>query len=83
MLQSVRISSKRQITIPSKFFLALGLSEGDNLVVQIEDNKLVMQKSQALLDEVAGSLTVPDDYKGKSLDYIIRDAGREYLKRKK
>lgn len=83
MIKTVRISSKRQITIPAKLFEALNLREGDRLSVQVVNNKLIMQKSQALLDDLAGSLELPEEYKNRSLDFIIRDAKKEYFKRKK
>lgn len=83
MLQTVKISSKRQITIPAKVYDALNLSEGDRLIVELHENKIVLQKAQTLLDEVAGSVELPERYRGKSMEFIIRDAKSEYFKRKK
>lgn len=83
MLQTVKISSKRQITIPSKIFEELQLNQGDRLVLKIQENKLVIQKALSLVEELAGSIKVPKKYKNKSIDFIIKDAKREYFKRKK
>ncbi len=83
MLQTVKISSKRQITIPVIIFNSLGLNEGDRLVVNIDEGKIIMEKSQKILDEIAGSLTLPKKYKNKPLDFIIRDSRREYFAVKK
>ena len=83
MLQTVRISSKRQITIPVDIFNYLALNEGDRLIVNIDEGKIVMEKSQKLLDKMAGSLYLPKKFKNKSLDFIIRDSKQEYFTTKK
>ena len=82
MLQTVRITSKRQITIPSKIFSLLQLTKGDRLLVEIEDDKLVLQKSQALLDKLAGSLKKPKKYEHRSLNFIITDSKRSYFQKR-
>lgn len=81
MIQTVRITSKRQITIPAELFRALNLAEGDRLAAQVEKGRLLMQKSQNILDEIAGSLVVPRKYKGMPLDKIIDKAKKEYFKK--
>ena len=83
MLQTVKISSKTQITIPVDIFNYLALNEGDRLIVNIDEGKIVMEKSQKILDEMAGSLYLPKKYKDKPLDFIIRDSKREYFATKK
>ena len=65
MLQTVKISSKRQITIPVDIFNFLALNEGDRLIVNIDEGKIVMEKSQKVLDEIASSLYLPKKYKNK------------------
>ena len=50
MLQTVKISSKRQITIPVAIFDYLNLNKGDRLVVNIDEGKIIMEKSQKILD---------------------------------
>lgn len=82
MIQSVSISSKRQITIPVSIFKSLNLSQGDSLVVEAYDNKIVMQKSKDILDRLAGSLVLPKRFTGLSLDDIIEKAKKEYFEEK-
>lgn len=82
MLQTVRITDKRQITIPSKIFSRLSLNRGDRLSVEIQDNRLILQKSQMLLDTIAGILKKPKKYENRSLDFIIKDAKRTYFQKK-
>jgi AbrB family looped-hinge helix DNA binding protein len=83
MLQTVRITSKRQITIPVKIFKRLKLNKGDRLSIEIESNKMVMQKAQVILDNLAGSVKLPNKYKNKPIDYIIRESKKEYFRSKK
>jgi len=83
MLKTVRITSKRQITIPAAIFKRLNLNEGDRLIVNIDQGKIVMEKAKALLDELAGSLKPPAEYRNKSLDFIINDAKRKYFSTRK
>jgi len=83
MLQTIKISSKRQITIPVDIFNFLALNEGDRLIVNIDEGKIVMEKSQKVLDEIAGSLYLPQKYKNKPIDFIIRDSKQEYFAVKK
>ena len=83
MLQTVRITSKRQITIPVKIFNQMGLIKGDQLVLEYSNENIIMKKSQQLLDEVAGIIIPPKKYQNKSIDFIIRDAKREYFTNKR
>lgn len=83
MLQTVRISSKRQITIPVLIFNQLGLSQGDELMVKIDQNKIIMEKSELLLRDLAGSLKAPKRYQNKPIDFVIREAKKEYFAKKK
>lgn len=83
MLQTVRITSKRQITIPAKIFKGLNLNQGDYLSIYIDQGKIIMEKSQKLLDEIAGSIKPLKEYKNKPIDFIIRDSKKKYFSRKK
>jgi len=51
--------------------------------VNIDEGKIVMEKSQKVLDEIAGSLYLPQKYKNKPIDFIIRDSKQEYFAVKK
>lgn len=83
MLQTVRITSKRQITIPVLIFNQLGLSQGDELVVKIDQNRIIMEKAEQLLRDLAGSLKAPKKYQNKPIDFIIREAKKEYFAKRK
>lgn len=83
MLQTVSISSKRQITIPVRIFNLLNLSKGDRLIVEIEQDKLVLRKSKQLLNELSGSVKIPTRYKNKPIDFIIKEAKKDYFTSRK
>lgn len=79
MLQTVKISSKRQITIPAQIYRQLSLSQGDRLSISIDGKSLIIKKSKELLNELASSVTVPKRYKNKTIDFIIKEAKKEYF----
>lgn len=83
MIGTARISSKRQVTIPVKIFNLLKLSQGDELVMEVMDNRVVVQKAQAVLDEASGSLSLPRKYKGLQLDEVIAQAKQEHFTSKR
>lgn len=79
MVETTKVTSKRQITIPVKLFKELGLKEGDELILRIENNQIILQKAQDQLDSIAGSLPLPSKYQGIPLEMIIREAKSEYF----
>lgn len=83
MWQAVRITSKRQICIPVSIFNKVGLKKGDRLIVEIEEDKIILQKAQSLLDKIAGSIKLPRKFKDKPLNEIIKLAKKEYFESKK
>lgn len=82
MLHNVRITDKRQITIPAAIFKAADLKEGDVLVVRIQNNRIIMDQAKTLLNRLAGSLKVPDEYKNKTVDEIITEAKQNRFRNK-
>jgi AbrB family looped-hinge helix DNA binding protein len=85
MYQTVRITSKRQISIPVNIFNSLGLKKGDTLLINVDfDNeRIIMEKQEKILNQLAGSLKLPKKYKNKSLEQIVSDAKRNYFRSKK
>lgn len=79
MLHTVKITSKRQITIPIKAYKQLHLDKDDQLTIRVVANSLVLQKAQSLLDSLAGSLKLPKKYRNKPLEEIIRQAKKDYF----
>lgn len=83
MQQLVKLSSKRQITIPAELFRRLNLKQNDTLLLELNDDVLEMRKAQSILDNLEGSIRMPEHYKGKDVEFIIRDAKQKYFAAKK
>lgn len=79
MLQTVRITSKRQVTIPAVVFNKLGLKKGQQLIVQGEKNRIIMEPAEILVEQLAGSLSLPKRFQGKSVEQIVKQAKTEYF----
>ena len=82
MLQTVKISSKRQVTIPAKFFEKLNLKRGDRLIFELNDNCLTIKRTLSLVDELAGSIGLPKKYQKISLDDLVRQARDKHFRKK-
>lgn len=83
MIKTIKITSKRQITLPVQIFNSLGLRQGDRLSVDASDGKIVLQKPEVILDELYGSLKLPAQLRGLSPDEIISRAKKNYFEHKK
>ena len=56
----VRVDSKGRIVLPKKFRDALGIREGDELVLVLEGGKVIIKKAEdpfKVLEEVLGELS--------------------------
>lgn len=79
MLQTVRVTSKRQITIPSLIYHQLGLKKGQSLVAEQQGSSLILTPNELLIEKLAGSVKIPKRFKNLSLDQIIAKAKTEYF----
>jgi AbrB family looped-hinge helix DNA binding protein len=73
MKQAATLSSKNQVTIPRQVRTALGLKSGETVVFDIEDDDRgprVTLRRGPRLQELAGSVPVPDEVKGLSWQEI-------------
>ena len=73
------ITSKRQFTIPSELFKSIKLSEGDKVLVEEKDGGLRIKKAADLVEELAGSVEIPEHLKGINVDEAIRIAKKNYF----
>ncbi len=83
MNQSATITSKMQLTIPMAVAKKAGLVSGDKVAVSEEDGKIVLTPFRKLLAELAGSLSVPEKWKGIDIDQVIREAKMQHFQNKR
>ncbi len=83
MQQLATITAKRQLTIPITMFKRMGLQTSRKVFVRAVGNQLIIEPATSLVLSLAGSVKIPDRYKGKSADEMIAIAKREYFKKKK
>ena len=74
MSQTVTITSKRQLTIPSKLFKSIGLSTGDKLIIEQENGGLRLTLAESLVERLAGSVTVASKFRKVDPDHAIKIA---------
>jgi AbrB family looped-hinge helix DNA binding protein len=82
MTYTATITSKRQMTIPVGLFRALGLKEGEKIVLSEKDGKFEAESALALVERLAGSLKVPKRFVGKTEEEIVNKAREEYFRKK-
>ena len=80
MNQVATITSKKQLTIPSAIFNKASLKIGQKVLVSEDNGRLIITPSEALVEELAGMLTMPRNWKGKALNQIVDDSKKEYFK---
>lgn len=52
----VRVGPEGRIVIPAAFRHALGLSRGDVMTTRLEDGRVILERREAVLDELRGIL---------------------------
>jgi len=76
------ITSKRQLTIPSAIFHKVGLSEGDKVLIEEKEGELRIKKASVLVENLAGSVTIPRHLKGKDVDEAITIAKKRFFNKR-
>lgn len=82
-MQSATITSKLQLTIPTVIAKKVGIIRGDKVTISEENGRIILTPMKQLIEELAGSLTMPAKWKGKDIDEIIKAAKQEYFQDKK
>lgn len=72
------ISSKRQLTIPSQIFQAVGLKEGQRVLIEDQDGTIVVKPANDVVERLAGSVKIPARFASLGIEEIIRRAKKEY-----
>lgn len=79
MIYIATLTSKRQLTLPSKLTQKLNLKPGEKITITEENGHLVMIPAVKLVEELAGSLKVPSKFQGLNTNQIIEKAKKEYF----
>ncbi len=82
MFQQATITSKMQVTLPIKLARKVGLKSGQKIQVKEENGRLILTPMRQLVEELAGSWSLPKKWKGKDIDEIIEEAKEEHFKNK-
>jgi len=82
MTQLATITSKKQLTLPTALFRKAGFREGQKVIVSEENGSLKLTPVKKIIEELAGSIPIPNKWKGKEIDEIVDLARTEYLKEK-
>lgn len=73
MQSIIKVSSKRQITIPADVYRMLGLRPGSKLAVRVEDGKIILSNVAASYTEMmAGSLKGVYGHTQEEVDEYVR-----------
>lgn len=72
---AAKVTSKGQITIPKEVRDALGITEGDQIVFRVVQDRALLAKTPNLLD-LAGTIDVPAAKRGMAWDDVRRDTRR-------
>lgn len=72
------ITSKRQLTIPAQIFQAVGLKEGQRVLIEDKEGTVVVKPANEVVERLAGSVEIPTRFALLGIDEIIRRAKKEY-----
>ncbi len=83
--KTIKISSKGQITLPKSFLDNLGLSYGQNILIQYIDNKIYIINHRQLelskIDSIIGSVS-PSKKTNLTIDEQIEQSKKQHFKNK-
>jgi antitoxin PrlF len=77
-----KITSKGRVTIPKPVRDALALQQGDELLLRVEDSRIVVTKAPDLTT-MAGSMAVPLRKRATPWDEVLRETRRARAERRR
>lgn len=81
-MQIATVTSKRQLTIPSKIFKKAGVRIGEKVIVQEVEGGLLIKPAMRLVEELGGSVFVPKNLRGADIDKAVEIAKERYFRQK-
>lgn len=82
MYQTATITSKRQLTIPAEMYRKMNFEERQKVILSLEADAIRIESAVDLVERLAGSLSVPEAYRGKDMETMIADAKRAHLQKR-
>jgi AbrB family looped-hinge helix DNA binding protein len=87
IMKTVKVSEKGQIAIPSDVQRMLGINKGDNLVLLIKNEKILLEKVNKIISEMTDDFKDMEYYAEESLKELWKNepegVWEQYLKQKK
>jgi len=74
---SAKVTSKGQVTLPKAVRESLGVKPGDRVLFRVHDDRAVLARTPDFL-ELAGSVDVPPDKRGRSWKEIRAQTTRAW-----
>lgn len=81
MTYSATLTGKQQLTVPVDLFRRLNWEIGQKVIISENDGSLSITAAKDLVNRLAGSVPIPNRFKGLSVDQIIEQATLENHKR--
>ena len=75
MASMATVTTKGQVTLPVAVRRALSINSGDRLVFTVSQDQVIVEKSPDFL-ALAGSISVPDEWRGASWNDVRQHARR-------
>jgi len=82
-IQSATITSKLQFTIPAAIARSAGIKSGIKVHVAEENGRIIITPLKKIIEELAGCLSAPKNFKNKNLDKIIKESKIKYFSSRK
>ena len=82
MFQLATITSKKQLTLPAAVFKKAGLKIGQKVIVSEEDGQLLITPAEKLVEDLAGSVSIPHGLRGKDVNQVVEEAKIKYFQNK-
>lgn len=82
MNQNATITSKMQFTIPMLIARKIGVKSGEKVDVAEKKGQIIITPLRKLVEDLAGSIKIPQELKGKDMDEVIRQAKENYFRTK-
>lgn len=80
MTYTATLTGKQQLTVPADLFRRLNWKIGQKVLISENDGSLSITSALDLVDQLAGSVPIPNKFKGLSIDQIIEQATLEQHK---